>query len=78
MTRLRLCVVCRAVIVDGRVVNFRSDPNAPALELLQLAAAVEVKSEHPLAQANRSDAPSATATTVVPNRFTKSVPRWTS
>jgi len=39
------------VIVDGRVVNFRSDPNAPALELLQLAAAVEVKSEHPLAQA---------------------------
>ena len=39
------------VIVDGRVVNFRSGPDAPALALLQLAAAVEVKSEHPLAQA---------------------------
>ncbi|HEY5743859.1 MAG TPA: heavy metal translocating P-type ATPase, partial [Terrimicrobiaceae bacterium] len=39
------------IIVDGRVVNFRSSPDAPALTLLQLAAAVEVKSEHPLAQA---------------------------
>ena len=39
------------VIVDGRVANFRSGPDAPALALLQLAAAVEVKSEHPLAQA---------------------------
>jgi Zn2+/Cd2+-exporting ATPase len=39
------------VMVDGRVVNFRSNPDAPALELLQLAAAVEAKSEHPLAQA---------------------------
>ena len=39
------------VIVDGHVVNFRSDPEAPALQLLQLAAAVEAKSEHPLAQA---------------------------
>jgi Cd2+/Zn2+-exporting ATPase len=39
------------VIVDGRVVNFRSNPDAPALALLQLAAAVEAKSEHPLAQA---------------------------
>ncbi|MGA7880693.1 MAG: heavy metal translocating P-type ATPase [Terrimicrobiaceae bacterium] len=39
------------VIVDGRVVSFRSNPDAAALELLQLAAAVEAKSEHPLAQA---------------------------
>jgi Cd2+/Zn2+-exporting ATPase len=39
------------VILDGRVVNFRSEPDAPALTLLQLVAAVEVKSEHPLAQA---------------------------
>ena len=39
------------MIVDGRVVNFRSNPDAPALALLQLAAAVEAKSEHPLAQA---------------------------
>jgi cation transport ATPase len=47
------------VIVDGRVVNFRSDPNAPALELLQLAAAVDVKSEHPLAQAIVTEASNA-------------------
>jgi Cd2+/Zn2+-exporting ATPase len=39
------------VIVDGRVVNFRNDSDASALELLRLAAAVEAKSEHPLAQA---------------------------
>jgi Cd2+/Zn2+-exporting ATPase len=39
------------VIVDGRVLNFRSNPDPPALQLLQLAAAVEAKSEHPLAQA---------------------------
>ena len=39
------------VILDGRVVNFRNDSDASALELLRLAAAVEVKSEHPLAQA---------------------------
>ena len=39
------------IIVDGHVVNFRSNPDAPALALLQLAAAVEAKSEHPLAQA---------------------------
>ena len=39
------------VIVDGRVVNFRSDAGTSALDLLQLAASVEAKSEHPLAQA---------------------------
>ncbi|HEY5769070.1 MAG TPA: heavy metal translocating P-type ATPase [Terrimicrobium sp.] len=39
------------VIVDGRVVNFSSNLDATALDLLQLAAAVEAKSEHPLAQA---------------------------
>ncbi len=39
------------VIVDGRVVNFRREADAGALDLLQLAAAVEAKSEHPLAQA---------------------------
>ena len=39
------------VIVDGRVVNFRVDANTAALDLLQLAASVEAKSEHPLAQA---------------------------
>jgi Cd2+/Zn2+-exporting ATPase len=39
------------VIVDGRVVNFRREAEAGALDLLQLAAAVEAKSEHPLAQA---------------------------
>ena len=39
------------VIVDGRVVNFRSDADRSALDLLQLAASVEAKSEHPLAQA---------------------------
>jgi Cd2+/Zn2+-exporting ATPase len=39
------------VIVDGRIVNFRNVSDASALELLQLAAAVEAKSEHPLAEA---------------------------
>jgi Cd2+/Zn2+-exporting ATPase len=39
------------VMVDGRVVSFRSNPDAAAFKLLQLAAAVEAKSEHPLAQA---------------------------
>ena len=39
------------VIVAGRIVNFRRDAAAPALDLLQLAASVEEKSEHPLAQA---------------------------
>ena len=39
------------VIVDGRLVNFRGEPDAAALALLQLVAAVEAKSEHPLAQA---------------------------
>jgi Cd2+/Zn2+-exporting ATPase len=39
------------MIVDGRLVSFRSEPDAAALALLQLVAAVEVKSEHPLAQA---------------------------
>jgi Zn2+/Cd2+-exporting ATPase len=39
------------VIVDGRIVNFRSDVKRSTLDLLQLAASVETKSEHPLAQA---------------------------
>ena len=39
------------VVVEGQVVNFRGEPGAPALALLQLAAAVEAKSEHPLAHA---------------------------
>jgi Cd2+/Zn2+-exporting ATPase len=39
------------VIVDGRVVNFRHVGDASARDLLQLAASVEAKSEHPLAQA---------------------------
>jgi Cd2+/Zn2+-exporting ATPase len=39
------------VIVGGRAVNFRSAADAAALELLQLAASVEAKSEHPLGQA---------------------------
>jgi Cd2+/Zn2+-exporting ATPase len=39
------------MIVNGRLVSFRSEPDAAALALLQLVAAVEVKSEHPLAQA---------------------------
>jgi Cd2+/Zn2+-exporting ATPase len=39
------------VIVDGRVVNFRHEADPGALDLLRLAAAVEAKSEHPLAQA---------------------------
>ena len=44
------------VIVDGRIVNFRSDADGPALDLLQHAATVEAKSEHPLAQAIVSEA----------------------
>jgi len=39
------------VVVDGRVVDFRTTPDAEALALLGLVGAVEVKSEHPLAQA---------------------------
>ncbi len=39
------------VVVEGKVVNFRGEPGASALALLQLAAAVEAKSEHPLAHA---------------------------
>jgi Zn2+/Cd2+-exporting ATPase len=39
------------VIVDGGIVSFRNHAEASALELLQLAASVEAKSEHPLAQA---------------------------
>jgi Zn2+/Cd2+-exporting ATPase len=39
------------VLVDGQVVDFRSAPGNEALALLGLAGAVEVKSEHPLAQA---------------------------
>ena len=39
------------VVVEGRVVNFRGEPGTPALALLQLAAAVEARSEHPLAHA---------------------------
>ena len=39
------------VIIEGRIVNFRRDADAAALDLLQLAAAVEARSEHPLAQA---------------------------
>jgi len=38
------------VVVGDRVVDFRSAPDAASLELLRLAGAVEVKSEHPLAQ----------------------------
>ena len=39
------------VVVDDRVVDFRATPDAAALALLGLVGAVEVKSEHPLAQA---------------------------
>jgi Cd2+/Zn2+-exporting ATPase len=39
------------VIVEGRTVNFRRGADASALDLLQLAASIEAKSEHPLAQA---------------------------
>ena len=44
------------VIVGDRIVNFRSDADGPALDLLQHAATVEAKSEHPLAQAIVSEA----------------------
>lgn len=39
------------MIVGNRVVSFRTAPDAAALELLGLVGSVEVKSEHPLAQA---------------------------
>ena len=39
------------VVVDGRVVAFGAVPDAAALALLGLVGSVEVKSEHPLAQA---------------------------
>ena len=39
------------VVVEGRLVDFRTTPDAAALALLGLVGAVEVKSEHPLAQA---------------------------
>ncbi len=39
------------LLVDGRIVDFRATPDAAALALLGLVGAVEVKSEHPLAQA---------------------------
>ena len=39
------------VVVDGRVLDLRSAPDAEALALLGLSGAVELKSEHPLAQA---------------------------
>jgi Cd2+/Zn2+-exporting ATPase len=39
------------LVVGSRVVDFRHPPDPAALELLSLAASVETKSEHPLAQA---------------------------
>jgi Cd2+/Zn2+-exporting ATPase len=39
------------VVVEHRVVDFRATPDAGALALLGLVGAVEMKSEHPLAQA---------------------------
>ena len=39
------------VVVEGRVVDFSTTPDESALALLALVGAVEVKSEHPLAQA---------------------------
>lgn len=39
------------VALEDRVVDFRTAPDPAALELLRLAASVEAKSEHPLAQA---------------------------
>jgi len=39
------------MIVEGRTVDFKAAPDPAALALLALVAAVEVKSEHPLAQA---------------------------
>ncbi len=39
------------VLIDGGMVDFRATPGPGALALLRLVGAVEVKSEHPLAQA---------------------------
>ncbi len=39
------------MVLEGRIVDFRTPPDAAALALLGLVGAVEVKSEHPLAQA---------------------------
>lgn len=39
------------VVVNGRPVDFRAQPDAASLGLLALVGAVEAKSEHPLAQA---------------------------
>ncbi len=39
------------LLVDGRTVDFRQTPDPAALALLGLVGAVEMKSEHPLAQA---------------------------
>lgn len=39
------------VIVGERLVDFRGEPDAAALEFLGLVGSVEIKSEHPLAQA---------------------------
>jgi len=38
------------VVCDGRVVDFRSTPDAGAVAMLRMAASVEAKSEHPLAR----------------------------
>ncbi len=39
------------MVLEGRVVDFRTPPDAAALALLGLVGAVEAKSEHPLAEA---------------------------
>ena len=38
-----------SILLEGRVIDFRADPEPAALALLGLAGSVEVKSEHPLA-----------------------------